>query len=186
MLSLIGRDSPAVLAGVVGALALTRVPLLFATAIQAPLLPPMIRLIRSGDTDALWRLVGRILVGFGALGFLAFLIGWFLGSAVLRVYLGGDYGARPATMAILSSAGVALLAIVAVQAALVAVGSNVALAASWGTGIAAFSIVTAFPVDGLLLAPLAVAVGSAVTLVALLIGLRSATRASVAIDPEHS
>jgi O-antigen/teichoic acid export membrane protein len=176
ILSLIGRDTAAVLAGVVGALALTRLPLLFASAIQAPLLPPMVRLIRSGDTTALWRLLGRILAGFGALGFIAFLLGWFFGADLLRIYLGDDYGARPISMAMLTSAGVGLLAIVAVQAAVVAAGSNRSLVVSWGVGITAFFATTAFPVDGLFLAPIAVAIGTAVTLLALLVGLRRATR----------
>ena len=64
ILSLIGRDSSEVLAGVVGALALTRMPLLFASAIQAPLLPSMVRLIKAGDTKSLWRLLRKILTAF--------------------------------------------------------------------------------------------------------------------------
>jgi hypothetical protein len=58
----------------------------------------------------------------------------------------------------------------------VAAGSNRSLVVSWGVGITAFFATTAFPVDGLFLAPIAVAIGTAVTLLALLVGLRRATR----------
>ncbi|HSP27190.1 MAG TPA: hypothetical protein VLN74_01490, partial [Ilumatobacteraceae bacterium] len=172
ILSLIDRAPPTVLAGVVGALALTRLPLLFASAIQAPLLPPMVRLVRSGDTSGLWRLLKRILAGFGALGVAAFAVGWYLGALVLRTYLGDDYGARPISMALLTSAGVALLAVVAVQAAIVAVEAHRLLAASWGLGIATFLAVTAVPADGLILAPISIALATTATLGAMLTGLR--------------
>ena len=177
ILSLIGRDTPTVLAGVVAALALTRVPLLFSSAIQAPLLPPMVRLILSGNTSALWRLLGRVLAGFGALGIVAFVTGWYLGARVLRTYLGDDYGARPISMAMLASAGVALLAVVAVQAAVVAIEAHGILAASWLLGITVFIGMAAIPADGLIIAPTAIVVATTVTLAAMLIGLRSATAA---------
>ena len=175
ILSLIDRDTPTVLAGVVGALALTRLPLLFASAIQAPLLPPMVRLVRSGDTSGLWKLVKRLLAGFGALGLVAFAGGWYLGALVLRTYLGDDYGARPISMALLTSAGVALLAVVAVQAAIIAVEGHGILAASWGLGITIFLVVTAVPADGLILAPVSIALATTATLGAMLTGLRCAT-----------
>ena len=177
ILSLAGRDSATVLAGVVGALALTRVPLLFSSAIQAPLLPPMVRLIRSGETTALWRLLARILAGFGALGCVAFVTGWYFGASVLRTYLGDDYGAHPISMAMLASAGVALLAVIAVQAAVVAIEAHGTLASAWFLGIAVFLGMTAIPVDGLILAPIAIMVATVVTLAAMLIGLRWATNA---------
>lgn len=175
VLSLIGRDTPAVLAGVVGALALTRIPLLFASAIQAPLLPPMVRLVRSGDAGGLWKLLKRLLAGFGALGLFAFAVGWYAGALVLRTYLGDDYGARPISMALLTSAGVALLAVVAVQAAIVAVEAHAVLAASWGLGITIFMVATAVPANGLILAPVSIATATAATLGAMLTGLKCAT-----------
>ena len=176
ILGLIGRDNSDVLAGVVGALALTRMPLLFASAIQAPLLPSMVRLITAGDTKSLWRLLGKILTAFGVMGIGAWFAGWYLGALLLRTYLGDDYGASPASMALLTSAGVALLAVVAVQASVVAVGAHGVLAASWGLGIIVFLGAMAVPASGLVLAPLAIALGTVVTLVALLFGLRAATR----------
>jgi O-antigen/teichoic acid export membrane protein len=175
ILSLINRDTATVLAGVVGALALTRLPLLFASAIQAPLLPPMVRFVLSGDTSGLWTLLKRLLAGFGALGLAAFAAGWYLGAPVLRTYLGDDYGARPVSMALLTSAGIALLAVVAVQAALVAIEANGILAASWGLGTAVFLLVIAVPADGLTIAPISIALATTVTLGAMLTGLRWTT-----------
>jgi O-antigen/teichoic acid export membrane protein len=175
ILSLIDRDNSDVLVGVVGALALTRMPLLFASAIQAPLLPPMVRLIEAGDTSALWRMLRKILTAFAVLGVGAWFAGWYLGALLLRTYLGDDYGASPTSMALLTTAGVALLAVVAVQASIVAVGAHNVLAASWGLGIAVFLGAMAVPASGLVLAPVAIALGTGVTLVALLFGLRATT-----------
>jgi O-antigen/teichoic acid export membrane protein len=175
ILSLINRDTATVLAGVVGALALTRLPLLFASAIQAPLLPPMVRFVLSGDTSGLWTLLKRLLAGFGVLAFAAYAAGWYLGAPVLRTYLGDDYGAHPFSMALLTSAGIALLAVVAVQAALVAIEAHGILAASWGLGTAVFLVVIAVPADGLTVAPISIALATTVTLGAMLTGLRWTT-----------
>ncbi len=175
ILGLFDRDTPVVLAGVVAALALTRMPLLFSSAVQSPLLPPMVRTVRAGDTAALWSLLRRLGTAFAAFCIGAWFAGWYLGSLALRLYLGDDYGVSPVSVALLSSAGIALLAVVAVQAAIVAASANTALVVSWGIGIAVFLSIMAIPASGLIVAPIAIAIGTAVTLLAMLFGLRMKT-----------
>ena len=172
ILSLFDRDTAAVLAGVVAALALTRMPLLFSSAVQSPLLPPMVRSIRDGDIGGLWSLLRRIGAVFAILFVGAWFAGWYLGSPLLDLYLGDDYGVTSFSMALLSSAGVALLAVVAVQAAVVAASANAVLAISWALGIATYLSIMVIPASGLTVAPVAITLGTAVTLLTMLIGLR--------------
>lgn len=172
ILGLLARDSSTVLAGVIGALALTRVPLLFSSAIQSPLLPPMVRAVRDGDMESLWNLLRRVGIVFAALFLASWAAGWYLGSAVLSLYLGDSYGIPPLAMALLASAGVALLAVVAFQAAVIAASANRVLVVSWVVGSTVFLSIMAGPASGFVVAPAAVTLGAATTLITMVIGLR--------------
>ena len=178
VLSLAGNDDVRTMAALVGALTLTRIPLLFTSAIQAPLLPPMVAMIARGDTRGLWVLIRRLLIGLGIAAILAAILGWQIGEAVLRTYLGTDNVASPLALALLASSGVALLTTLAVQAALIAAASHRALANAWLIGVAIFAITISYNASAIAVAPLAIALGTTATLITMLIGLRVTLRGS--------
>jgi O-antigen/teichoic acid export membrane protein len=182
ILGLFSRDSSAVLAGVVGVMALTRMPLLFASAIQSPLLPPMVRAVRIGDVETLWLMLRRASIVFTTLYIAAWIAGWYVGRAILRSYLGDDYGVPHLSLALLTSAGVALLAIVAFQAAVVAASANTILVLSWVAGSTVFLSIMAIPESGFVIAPAAVTFGAATTLLIMVIGLRWKTGSKEGAD----
>jgi O-antigen/teichoic acid export membrane protein len=185
ILSVLDRDSPRTLAVIVGALTLTRIPLLFTSAIQAPLLPPMVGMMQRGDRDGLWRLLRRLLTVLLIVGVVAAGCGWFLGRAVLRAYLGTPELAEPFVLALLTCSGVLLLATLVVQAALIATTDHFTLVSAWVIGGCVFGVVILMGRPGPSTAPIAIVLGTLATLSAMLFGLRVGLRQHrPSIDPE--
>lgn len=172
ILSLAGHNDARTMAALVGALTLTRIPLLFTSAIQAPLLPPMVAMIERGDTVGVWVLIRRLLISLGLAGLLAAIIGWRIGETLLRTYLGSDNVASSKALALLASSGVALLAVLSVQAALIASAGHRALVNAWLIGVAVFAITISHNASATTVAPFAIAFGTTATLTSMLVGLR--------------
>lgn len=114
-----------------GAVTLARVPLVALTPIQALAVPIATRLVVEGKHDQLRRLVVKIgAVAWGA-GAITALVAWFIGPWALQVYLGDQYQASPAMMAVLLASSCVIAAALLQVAALVSMQRYRDVVASW-------------------------------------------------------
>ncbi|ROR92409.1 lipopolysaccharide biosynthesis protein [Nocardioides aurantiacus] len=149
------------------ALTIARIPLLLFAAVQAALLPRLVRAREAGDRREFGQQLRVVLAATAAVGLAGVLGVAVLGPWVLRLLFGPAFGLPRSDLVLLAlSAGVLMLGL-ALQSAVVALDDHRGSALAWVAGVAVFLAVLVVPAPVLLRVELALVVGS-VAVVALL------------------
>jgi O-antigen/teichoic acid export membrane protein len=155
---------------------IARIPLLLFFPIQTMLLPGMTAAVTRGELHVVARRIRLSLTVITALGVLGSVIFVVLGPWVLRTFLSTTVRLDTPIMWLLAVSTVVLVAAFAVQPALVALGREHAVTLGWAIGSAATLAIAVLPRDPATMAALAQVVGPALTMVIVLLGLRTALR----------
>lgn len=148
--ALAANPAEATLAGqFVAAFTLTRIPLFLVVPLQTALLPGLTVLLHSGDLPALRRVVGRLAAGVALLGVVAVLLGLTVGTPLVVLIFGEQYGLGGGHMALLALGVAIYVGLVIVTQVLVAAARHRDVAWSWLSGLIAGGV-TAALVPGLL------------------------------------
>jgi len=148
--ALAANPAEATLAGqFVAAFTLTRIPLFLVVPLQTALLPGLTVLLHSGDLPALRRVVGRLAAGVALLGVVAVLLGLTVGTPLVVLIFGEQYGLGGGHMALLALGVAIYVGLVIVTQVLVAAARHRDVAWSWLSGLIAGGV-TAVLVPGLL------------------------------------
>jgi O-antigen/teichoic acid export membrane protein len=119
---------------------LTRLPILAFSAVQAVLIPRLVRSVVAGDRQDFRKGLVTVLVptlGLGALGMLTWIVA---GAPLLHLLAGSEYDLPRADMTLLAAAVALYLVCVVLQAAALALSEHVATMCSWLAGGAAFGV----------------------------------------------
>ena len=114
---------------------LFRAPLTLLYAVQARVLPNLIRHHLSGDTENLRTFVARVWLVAATLTPLAFALGWVLGPWLVGLLFGAAFRPDPAVAAAIAAGMVLATASHLGGQALVAVGATARLAGAWTLGL---------------------------------------------------
>ncbi len=144
---LVDRDGLAVAGSFLAAAVVTRVPILAFSAVQAVLIPRLVRSVVAGDRADFRRGLVVVLVPTVALGLLGMVAWVVVGPALLHLLAGDEYDLPRADMVLLA-AGVALyLVCVVLQSAGFALGEHLAVMRAWLVGAAIFPLVVLLPLE---------------------------------------
>ena len=144
---LVPEDGLAVAGSFLAAAVVTRVPILAFSAVQAVLIPRLVRSVMAGDRQDFRKGLVLVLVPTAALGVLGMLAWVVVGPALLQLLAGDEYSLPRADMVLLA-AGVALyLVCVVLQSAAFALGEHVRVMRSWILGAAIFPLVVLLPLE---------------------------------------
>lgn len=139
---------PVTAAGFAGAVILTRVPLLFMSAIQALVLPGMTAAASAGDRRHLRAILARGLATIGAIGVVAVIGTWLFGRPVLSFLFGSDRDTTESGPLVWLTVSAALfMAVQLLQPAMVALRRHRALVLAWVVGAGVFILSFTFPVE---------------------------------------
>lgn len=137
-----GMD-PYAIGAFAGALALSRIPIMFVGAVYAPVIRPLADATVRGDLDG-FRRTYRLVVAFGlGLAALSALLGWTLGPWLVSLYLGHQYSVAPSVTAALALMGGLGLMGAGSQAAVVAQDRWEASPRASAAGLAVFGLILA-------------------------------------------
>jgi len=164
---------------------IARIPLLLFFPIQTMLLPSLAAAVTRNELDLVTRRIRLTLVavaGFGAASTVVFML---LGRWVLRTFFATDTDLGQLIMLLLGVSTVVLIAAYAVQPALVALHRDRAVTTGWAIGSAVTIGLALLPADPVTIASIAQLIGPALTLVAVLLALRTGLRAPVSPGPAH-
>ena len=161
------------------AVVVARIPLLVLFPVQTMLLPSLTDAVTRGDRAFVVRRVKLVLGAVVLLGAVYALLFTLFGPWVLRTFMGtrADLG-TPVTL-LLALSTVVLIAAFAAQPALVALRRDNVVTLGWALGSAATLALVVLPGDPPLVASVAQTLGPALTLLVILLGLRSALRGLV-------
>jgi len=151
-------------------LTIARIPLLLYAAVQAVLLPRLVRARHEGDAEGFARQLGAVLGATLAIGVLGVVGVAVAGPWALGLLFGPEFDLPRIDLVLLAvSAGLLMLAL-ALHSAAVALDGHHWVALAWVLGVVAFLVALALPGSVYLRAELALLVGA--TCVVLLLGVR--------------
>lgn len=148
-------------------LTLTRAPLLLFAAIQAVLLPALVRLLAAGDREAFLHQLRRVLIVTGGVGAAGVAGSWLLGPQVLGLLFGAGFDLPRADLTLLAASTALYMVALVFQPAVIALSDHRGNAIGWTLGVVAFLLTLLAPVDVFLRVELALIVGAAVSVAAL-------------------
>jgi O-antigen/teichoic acid export membrane protein len=163
---------------------IARIPLLLFFPIQTMLLPNLTAAVTRGELGLVVRRMRLILAGIVGLGALAAVVFVVLGPWVLRTFLSATVDLDASTMLLLAASTVVLIAASAVQPALVAMHRDRVVTVGWAVGSAVtlgIALLLADPVDA---GAIGQVVGPGLTLLVVLLGLRTGLRAPSGQPPQ--
>ena len=163
---------------------IARVPLFLFQAVQASLLPKLALLVGAGRFSDFRAGLRRLLSAVAGLGVIAVVGAFLIGPLVVRILFGPDYdlGRRNLTM-LAASAALYMVAITTSQA-IIALHGHARVAIGWAVGVVVFVVVTALGNDLLLRVEMGLVVGSAASVLALWLLLRSLMKRGGVPDEE--
>lgn len=156
------------------AVVIARIPLLALFPIQTMLLPTMTSAATKGDYAFVARRVRLTLVVLSALGAVYAVAFTLLGPWLLRTFMGTRADLDTTVILLLAVSTVVLVAAFAAQPALVALRRDNTITFGWAVGSAVTLGMAALPGDPAFVAALAQTVGPLLTLLVMLLGLRTA------------
>lgn len=148
-------------------LTLTRAPLLLFAAIQAVLLPALVRLLAQGDRAAFLHQLRRILLVTSVVGVGGIAGSWLLGPQALGLLFGAGFDLPRADLTLLATSTAIYMVALVFQPAVIALSDHRGNAIGWSLGVAAFLAMLLAPLDVFLRVELALVVGAAVSVAAL-------------------
>ncbi len=165
------------------AVVIARIPLLLLYPIQTMLLPSMSAAVAKGDLGFVTRrikLALAVLCGLGMVYAVAFTL---VGPWMLRTFMGTKVDPATVVTMLLAVSTVILIAAFVTQPALVALRRDNTITLGWAVGSAATLAMVILPGDPPFVAALAQTVGPLLTLLVMLLGLRSALRGRLRSAP---
>ncbi|MEO6822803.1 MAG: hypothetical protein ABI468_10350 [Candidatus Nanopelagicales bacterium] len=160
---------------------LVRIPLLFASVVQASLVPPLVDALVRADVPAYRRAWHRAVLVVGSFGVAAVVGVALLGPQVLTVFFGPQYQASRLVMVVLTFSSAALLLAATYQAALVALGRQRRVALVWVLSALTFALTLLLPLDGIAVVTLATTTSALIAVVGL--GLATADPHPTVVAP---
>ncbi|WP_367133587.1 lipopolysaccharide biosynthesis protein [Saccharothrix sp. HUAS TT1] len=168
------------------AVVVARIPLLLVFPIQTMLLPSLTAAATKGDYGFVARRVKLALAVLSGLG-VVYAVGFtLLGPWLLRTFMGTRVDPDTVVTVLLAVSTVILIAAFAAQPALVALRRDKTITLGWAVGSAVTLAMVALPGDPPFIAALAQTVGPSLTLLVMLLGLRSALRQASAQRVEET
>ncbi len=168
------------------AVVVARIPLMALFPVQTMLLPSLTAAVARGDRGFVARRM-RLLFGavalFGAVYAVLFTL---LGPWVLRTFMGAPVDPDASVTLLLALSTVVLVGAFAAQPALVALRRDNVVTLGWALGSAVTLALVVLPGDPPFVAALAQAVGPALTMLVILLGLRTALRGMRAGEPAET
>lgn len=154
-----------------------RIPVLIFFPIQTMLLPAMTSAVTRGDLALVTRRLRQLFGAIAGVGALAVPVFVLIGPWVLRTFLGATVELATSVMVLLVLSTVVLLLAYAAQPALVALGSDQVVTLAWALGSSVTLGLALLPADAVTMGALGQLVGPGLTLLVVLLGLRTALRA---------
>ena len=183
-IDLLGSESEQADAGrFLNGLIIARVPLFLFQAVQASLLPKLSALAGAGRFEELRAGLRNLMAVTVAIGAVATAGAFALGPEVVRLLFGAEFELDHRTLGLLALSCAAYMIAVALAQAVIALSGHRLVAASWGLGVAAFVLVTAFAADELFLrVEVGLVAGAGVAAVAMAASLAARMGAGARLD----
>jgi len=178
----LGADNP-VAGAFSSAFVLVRVPLFLFAPVQAMLLPALTAAATRCEFDVMRRRMRLVLLAVLAVGMPGAILSWLLGPWAARLFFGGTVSVPGPVVGLLGVSTILLMAVQALQPALVALGRHHTVTASWVIGTAVLVGLLLLPGDTLTVAVVAQLVGPAVVASGVLFALLGALRSSATKTP---
>lgn len=174
----------------VAALVIARLPVFVFSAVQAVLLPGLASLAGKRDVAGFRRRLVLVTGATAAIGLVGTLVIGVWGDVLVPLFFGDAFGVGRTVVTLLALSGALfMLAQLAAQALLALSGERAALI-GWVAGVAALIATALVPGDLVMVAVIALVVGSAVSLlvltVSLVLAMRSWTATVAAAQDQHS
>ena len=181
---LLGSESEQAEAGrFLNGLIIARVPLFLFQAVQASLLPKLSALAGAGRFEELRAGLRNLLAVTVAIGAVATAGAFALGPQVVRLLFGAEFELDHRTLGLLALSCAMYMLAVALAQAVIALSGHRLVAASWGIGVAAFVLMTAFAADELFLrVELGLVTGTALAAVSMALALAARLRSGAQVE----
>jgi len=164
-------------------LVIARVPLFLFQAVQASLLPRLSLLAAGAQWAEFRSALARLMSVVGLIGGVASVAAFLVGPWAVSLLFGADFTLSNRDLGLLAISSAAFMAAVALGQALIALGSQNALAVAWGFGVATFLAIVALGSDLYLRVELGLVLGTLVVSVALAAMLGVALREARRVTP---
>lgn len=145
VLTLLAPDDPHLAGRFLAAFVIVRIPLFFVSALQAALLPRLVRSVEDGDRHGYLRALSQVLAVVASLGAIAVTGLALLGPWAVSALLGDGDSLPRLDLLLLGASSILFVAAAVLQAAVMAVGGHRAVALTWASGGVAFAILCLVP-----------------------------------------
>ena len=162
---------------------LARIPLFLFAPVQAVLLPKLTRAATLGDRALLRRRLGEVLAAVAGVGSAGLVAGVLAGPVVAEVVFNAVRRPGAGLLAVLGLATLLMMAALALQPALIALGRQRDVAVAWVAGTVVHVGVLCAPADAVAAALVAQALGPALVAAILAVRLRGALRERAVTAP---
>ncbi len=150
VLQLLGPADPGLAGRFLAAFVLVRIPLFFVSALQASLLPRLVRAVELADHQGYTRALLQMLGIVGVLGALALAAFAVIGPAFVSLLVGGHESVGRSDLVVLGLSSVLFVLASLLQSAALALGGHRLVAAAWGVGGIVFVATCLVPLQPLL------------------------------------
>lgn len=165
-------------------LIIARVPLFLFQAVQASLLPRLSSLAGAGRFDEFRSGLRSLLAVTAAIGAVATVVAFAIGPQVVRILFGSEFELDHRTLGLLALGCALYMIASALAQAVIALAGHRLVALSWGVGVVAFVLTTAFVSDDLFLrVELGLVAGSGAAALAMALSL--VARLNAGAQPER-
>jgi len=163
---------------------IARVPLFLFQAVQASLLPKLAALVGAGRFVDFRAGLRRLLTAVSGLGVAAVVGAFLIGPLVVRILFGPDYDLGRRNLTMLAASSALYMVAITMSQAIIALHGHARVAIGWAVGVVVFVVVTALGNDLLLRVEMGLVVGSAASVLALWLLLRSLMKRGGVPDEE--
>ena len=163
---------------------IARVPLFLFQAVQASLLPKLALLVGAGRFTDFRAGLRRLLTAVSGLGVAAIVGAFLIGPLVVRILFGPDYDLGRRNLTMLAASAALYMVAITMSQAIIALHGHARVAIGWAVGVVVFVVVTALGTDLLLRVEMGLVVGSAASVLALWLLLRSLMKRGGVPDEE--
>jgi len=160
------------------------VPLFLFQAVQASLLPKLALLVGAGRFTDFRAGLRRLLTAVSGLCVAAIVGAFLIGPLVVRILFGPDYDLGRRNLTMLAASAALYMVAITMSQAIIALHGHARVAIGWAVGVVVFVVVTALGNDLLLRVEMGLVVGSAASVLALWLLLRSLMKRGGVPDEE--